>query len=146
MGTAANRCCAAILLPLLCAPLARAADLTVKVDGLTNAQGKVVLAIDDSAAAWDDKAPDLASGSVPAAVGEVSYTFKDLKPGTYAVGVFQDENNNGKLDTNFLGIPKEGFGFSNNLKAMRKATFQEASFNVGADDSTIVIHLAHIKF
>jgi uncharacterized protein (DUF2141 family) len=134
----------ALLAALLCAPLVQAADLTVKVDGLTTAKGKVMLAIDDNAAAWDDKAPDLATGSVAAAVGEVSYTFKDLKPGSYAVGVFQDENENGKLDSNFLGIPKEGFGFSNNLKAMRKATFDEARFSVGADDSTIVIHLVHI--
>jgi uncharacterized protein (DUF2141 family) len=140
----ANKARAAVLLCILCAPLARAADLTVRVDGLTTAKGKVMLAVDDSAAAWDDKAPDLATGSVPAAVGEVSYTFKDLKPGTYAVGIFQDENSNGKLDSNFLGIPKEGFGFSNNPKLMRKPTFDEAHFTLGADNTSIVIHLVHV--
>jgi len=41
-------------------------------------------------------------------------TFKDLKPGKYAIRYFHDENINGELDTNAFGIPKEGYGFSNN--------------------------------
>jgi uncharacterized protein (DUF2141 family) len=47
--------------------------------------------------------------------------FEDIPPGTYALAVIHDENMNGKLDTNWLGIPKEGYGFSNAVKAMRGA-------------------------
>lgn len=126
------------------AKAACAADLIVNVDGVRLAKGKVLLELDDSAAGWDNKAKPLATGSVDAAVGTVTYTFKNLPPGTYAVGVIDDENDNGKLDTNFLGIPKEGFGFSNNVTAMRKPTFEEAHVDVSQQDATILIHLAHL--
>ena len=55
--------------------------------------------------------------------------FEDIPPGTYALAVIHDENMNGKLDTNFLGIPKEGYGFSNDAKALLGApSFTAASF------------------
>jgi uncharacterized protein (DUF2141 family) len=42
--------------------------------------------------------------------------FSGIAPGTYAVSVFHDENSNGKLDINFIGIPREGVGASNNAR------------------------------
>lgn len=55
--------------------------------------------------------------------------FQDIPPGTYAMAVVHDENMNGKLDTNWLGFPTEGYGFSNNAKAVLSApTFSDASF------------------
>jgi uncharacterized protein (DUF2141 family) len=135
-----------MLILVLCGTIAvaaNAADLTVRVDGLHSAKGTVLLELDDSVAGWDNKVKPLATGSVKAAMGEVTYTFKNLPPGTYAVGVIDDENDNGKLDTNFLGIPKEGYGFSNNVTAMRKPTFDEAHVDVGQQDASILIHLAH---
>lgn len=44
----------------------------------------------------------------------ITVVFENLEPGDYAVSVIHDRNNNGKLDTNTLGIPKEGFAFGNN--------------------------------
>ena len=49
--------------------------------------------------------------------GVVSVVFKDLKPGVYAVSVFQDINGNKVIDKNFLGIPKEPYGFSGKWKS-----------------------------
>jgi uncharacterized protein (DUF2141 family) len=58
-------------------------------------------------------------------------TFVDVPPGTYAVAVMHDENANGKLDTNFLGIPTEGYGVSNNHRhAMSAPTWDESKFEV----------------
>jgi uncharacterized protein (DUF2141 family) len=55
--------------------------------------------------------------------------FEDIPPGTYALGVIHDENMNGKLDLNALGMPKEGYGFSNDAKARFGApSFDAASF------------------
>ena len=51
--------------------------------------------------------------------------FVDIPPGTYALVVIHDENRNGKLDTNWLGLPKEGYGFSSDAKA----TFSAPSFS-----------------
>lgn len=51
---------------------------------------------------------------VKATADKVIVTFTDLPPGEYGISVIHDENENGKLDTNFMGVPKEGFGFGNN--------------------------------
>ena len=69
--------------------------------------------------------------------------FEDIPPGTYALAVIHDENMNGKLDTNWLGIPKEGYGFSNGAKALLHApSFSAASFQYdgGTLDLTISLH------
>ena len=55
--------------------------------------------------------------------------FEDIPPGTYAMAVIHDENMNGKLDTNWRGIPKEGYGFSNDVTGVKGApSFSAASF------------------
>lgn len=57
--------------------------------------------------------------------------FKDLPNGTYAVSVIHDENENEKLDTGFMGIPKEGFGFSNDaMGTFGPPKYKEASFTL----------------
>ena len=62
-------------------------------------------------------------------------------PGRYAVRAFADENGNGKLDTNLLGMPTERYGFSNDAKGNRGAPdFEAAAIGVDADLQT-VIHL-----
>jgi len=55
--------------------------------------------------------------------------FLDIPPGTYALAVIHDEDMNGMLDTNWLGVPTEGFGFSNDAKGTVGApSFSAASF------------------
>ncbi len=55
--------------------------------------------------------------------------FLSISPGTYAIAVIHDENMNGKLNTNWLGIPIEGYGFSNEAKGLIGApSFSAASF------------------
>jgi uncharacterized protein (DUF2141 family) len=69
--------------------------------------------------------------------------FEDIPPGTYALAVIHDENVNGKLDVNALGIPKEGYGFSNDVKAWFGApSFETASFTYDGRnlDLTIAMH------
>ena len=60
--------------------------------------------------------------------------FKDLKNGLYAIRYFHDENENDELDTNILGIPKEGFGFSNDaMGRFGPKDFSEWLFEVSGD-------------
>jgi len=69
--------------------------------------------------------------------------FVDIEPGTYALAVVHDENMNGKLDTNWLGIPTEGYGFSNDVTALLGApSFSAASFRYNGQnlDLTISLH------
>ena len=61
----------------------------------------------------------------------VTVVFEDLEPGDYAVSVIHDRNNNGKLDTNRLGIPREGFAFGNNAMGMfGPPTFVKAKVSI----------------
>lgn len=122
----------------------KAGDIIVTIDGVSSTRGTMLLELEDSEASWQNQAPPFALGKATPAGPSLTYTFRDVKPGTYALSVFQDENNNGKLDTNFLGIPKEGWGFSNNPHVMRKATFDEAKFSVEQKDVAITIHLRHV--
>jgi uncharacterized protein (DUF2141 family) len=71
-------------------------------------------------------------------------TFKDLPQGTFAVSVLHDENGNGKMDKNFVGMPKEGYGASNNPKKKKRApTFDEAKFSLNSTGQTIEITLIY---
>ena len=74
---------------------------------------------------------------------EARCDFEDIPPGTYALAVIHDENMNGKLDTNWLGIPKEDYGFSNDAKGLFGApSYPAASFQYdgGILDLTISLH------
>jgi uncharacterized protein (DUF2141 family) len=69
----------------------------------------------------------------------ITYTFKDLAPGTYAVSVFHDEDCNGEMKTNVLGIPQEGTGASNNAKGkFGPPKYADAKFVI-SDDRRISI-------
>ena len=73
-------------------------------------------------------------------------TINNLKPGSYSFKYFHDKNNNNKIDTNFIGIPKEGFGFANN--AMNKfgpPDFKKTIFEVKLD-TTLVCKACYMKF
>ena len=71
--------------------------------------------------------------------------FSGVTPGDYGVSVFQDENSNGKLDSNFLGIPKEGVGASNDAPAkFGPPKFDDARFNYQSGLKTLTIHIRYL--
>ena len=92
----------------------------VEVVGLRNNDGQVSCALYKSADGFP-KVKEKAMAHVLAPISErkAACDFPGIAPGTYAVSVFHDENSNGKLDTNFLGIPREGVGASNDAKGHR---------------------------
>jgi uncharacterized protein (DUF2141 family) len=68
--------------------------------------------------------------------------FMDIAPGTYALAVVHDENMNGKIDTNWLGIPTEGYGFSNNAKVfLSPPSFTASSFLYDGQNLDLTINL-----
>ena len=73
---------------------------------------------------------------VKAKQGELTVVFENLKPGDYAVSVIHDENENGELDSNMVGIPKEGFAFGNNAMGMfGPPSFEKAKVVIVKDKS-----------
>jgi uncharacterized protein (DUF2141 family) len=106
---------------LLDASRAAASDevstLTVQVTGARNDRGQVALLVfRDPAGYPDDPRRALRSHVAPLKDRSTTVLVRDLPPGRYVVTLIHDENRNGKLDTNILGIPTEGYGFSNNPK------------------------------
>ena len=127
---------------LLLGGTAFAADgLHVTVSDIRNANGHVLLLVSPSAEAWDGAAKPAAVARLAAVEGSIEHVFADLAPGDYAVQVMHDENDNGDLDSNFVGIPVEGYGFSQNPNVMRRATFDEARFALPAEGTAIPIRL-----
>ena len=118
-----------------------AAELTVHLHGVRAQTGLLKVAVVDSPDAWDGKAAPVQFDGAPPRGEDASFTFKDLKPGAYAVLITHDENGNGKLDTNVMGMPLEGYGFSNNPQVMRKPTWDEARIEIGKDDVAIDVVL-----
>ena len=131
----------AIGLALLAGGPAFAGDLTVKLHGIRAQTGLIKVAVVDSQQAWDGKAAPVQADGAPAQTEEATFLFKDLKPGNYAVMITHDENGNGKLDANVVGMPLEGYGFSNNPQVMRKPTWDEARFDVTATGTAIDVDL-----
>ena len=108
---------------------ASAADLTITVKDIHNATGTVYLVVYDES---NFGKPQLAKfkEKAPAAKGDVTFVVHNLPAGKYAVSSYQDENGNGKLDTNSLGVPIEGFGFSNDAQpAGGPPKFTQAAFD-----------------
>jgi uncharacterized protein (DUF2141 family) len=102
----------------------------VEIGGLRNDTGQVVCALFSSADGFPKKG-DKAVAQTKSAISNAHAVceFRDVRPARYAISVFHDENSNGKLDTNFMGIPREGVGASNNAKGhFGPPKFDAASF------------------
>jgi uncharacterized protein (DUF2141 family) len=117
----------------------------VKVLDIRNSTGTVDCALFDSPVGFPTEALLSATNVMVIKVRktEARCDFEDMPPGTYALAVFHDENMNGKLYTNWLGIPTEGYGFSNDVKALLGSpSFSAASFlyDAGTLDLTISLH------
>lgn len=120
---------AALLVCGLATP-AYADDVTIALQGIKKPTGSIVLCL------WskDESFPDCESGKavkrivVPA--NATSARFENVPAGTYAISAFHDANGNGKLDSNFLGLPLESVGMSNNPKLNGPPRFKPARFKI----------------
>ncbi len=113
--------------------------LTIVVEGAETDKGKVFIALSPDESDYKKKNNAYKEAKVDVSNGVARHTF-DLPAGTYAIKVFHDENNNGELDTNFIGIPKEGVGFSNNPSLTGMPSFQKVSFQLNGE-KTVKIEL-----
>lgn len=107
--------------------------LTVTLSGVNKRSGKVYIGLANDASSFSGQSIMQKSVNVPAS-GEISVTFDKLKTGRYAVRVYQDLNDNQKIDMAGM-MPTEPFGFSNVSVLMGPPDFDQSAFDLDADKS-----------
>lgn len=109
---------------------AAAAEVTVRVRGVANDRGFVVVALCTADVFIGGRCA--LRGAAPARPGTVPVVVGDVPPGTYAVRAYHDENANGHIDRNMFGIPQEGYGFGNDARVvLAPPSFADAAIVVG---------------
>lgn len=118
----------------------------IEIETLRNDKGQVVCALYSSSDGFPKKS-EKALARVNSAIADKHAVceFSGIAPDTYAVSVFHDENSNGKLDTNVLGIPREGVGASNDAKGhLGPPKFDAAAFQFPGGRMTLKIKINYL--
>ena len=135
----------------LCTTAGHGADLEVELRGIHSGEGRALVALHREAPGADfpSDASVVANAAalLPAAdaTDAVVVVFRELPAGEYAVAAFHDANGDGELNANFVGMPTEGYGFSNDARGfMGPPSFGDAAFFLDADAGTrrLVVNVA----
>ena len=118
----------------------------VEIEQLRTDRGQVVCALYASAEGFPkDSQKAVAHATSPISNRRAACDFSGIMQGSYAVSVFHDENSNGKLDTNFLGIPREGVGASNGARGhLGPPKFDAAAFHFSGGRLDLKITIAYL--
>lgn len=113
-------------------------SLSLEVSAFRNAKGTLNCRLFSDAASFPD-GEGLRTVRAAIAGSQSVCVFDDVAPGTYAVAVVHDENSNGRLDKNFLGVPTEGYGVSNNRTyAISSPIWDESRFVVAPREPVVL--------
>ena len=118
----------------------------VQITGLKNDKGHLLLSLFKEGGGFpDDAERAYRTLSLPIKNRQATGNFTDLPDGIYAIAILHDENDDARMNKNMLGIPKEGFGFSNNASApFGPPPFSKASFqHIAAKLSSITIKIRY---
>ncbi|HHS50830.1 MAG TPA: DUF2141 domain-containing protein [candidate division Zixibacteria bacterium] len=125
------------------AAIAETWTLTVEIAGLRSKKGYIELGLYDNPDGFPKEDEDFAKARVEVDSTHVIMEFEGLPQGEYAIAFYHDENADGKFNKNFLGIPREGYGFSNDARPKLSApSFDECAFSIDGD-TTITITIVY---
>ena len=119
------------------------ASLHVQIHGARSDQGKVLVLVFDN----EDGFPDQVEKAFKQLVlesknGKAEFSLDTIPAGKYAVTVLHDEDDNGIMTTNFVGLPQEKYGFSNNPKIyFGPPSFEKSAVHLGSENREITINL-----
>lgn len=131
-----------IITSMLLSLSAIAGDLVVTIENIRNNDGKLLGAVWNKAEGFPESEAAVAQAIVPATKGVAKMVFPNLKPGKYAFSIFHDEDEDGELNFNFLGMPTEAYGFSKNARgAFGPPKFDRSTINVGIDTTHTTIKI-----
>ncbi|HEY0836319.1 MAG TPA: DUF2141 domain-containing protein [Azospirillum sp.] len=130
-----------LMTPTIPAAPATAGELRATIRNVKPQQGKVMVAVYESAAAYKAERR-FAGQELPPTGGEVTALFLNLPEGSYALTVYQDVDGDGKLGRNLLGIPAEPYGFSRDASAgLGMPAFDALAVAVGAGSTATTLGL-----
>lgn len=121
---------------------AQICTLTVKINGISDINGNIRIGLYNNAEKFPDVGGEYKVYKFNVTATAMTYSIS-LPQGTYALALFHDENSDGECNTNWLGIPTEGYGFSNNVKPVISApSFDDVKITVNKN-MTISIDLIY---
>jgi uncharacterized protein (DUF2141 family) len=120
-------------------------NLNLKIHGLKNTKGRIIIMIDNNEISFKSATEKDSYGIfvITPSEKEINFNISPIKSGKVAVTIIHDENNNGKLDTNFLGIPTEGIGFSVPISISENIKFSDIAVVKDTKDLTILIGIGY---
>ena len=132
-----------MLLLLWFFPVLFAPELQVEFSNIREAKGNLYIAVYDQEGAFLKTGQVRSKKIVPITqIGSMKISLGNLPPGKYALSCFHDLNGNGALDTNWMGIPNEPYGFSKNARPkFRAPKWGEAAFDLLESGGTIAVRL-----
>lgn len=118
--------------------------LNIQINKVKSNKGNILLSVYNGESGFPyEPTSSIKTFTVKSQPGTVLVSTKELAGGRYAIALFHDADGNGKLSTNMLGIPKEGYAFSNNASNFFGVpSFKNASFFLKRD-TTIQIDMKH---
>ena len=119
----------------------RTATVTVRVSDVESAEGQVYVGLCDRGF-QEDRCFD--GRFQPARPGTMTFTFENVPVGMYAVAAYHDINMNERMDANFFGLPREPYGFSNDVGRRAPPNFSAAQVPVTSPATTIDVRLARM--
>jgi len=122
----------------------KAQTLHIEFDNIRNNKGEISVTVYEDAERWlDEDVERYSFHKESVSDGKMLATIDLEKPGKYAIAVLDDEDSDGKMHHNFIGYPKEGFGFSNNIHVwLSKPNFDECVLDI-KNDTTIRINIQY---
>ena len=116
-----------------------ASKILVNVSGIESSEGEIGCALFNDDETFPMDTSNAKQQWLKAELDGIQCEFNGVQAGSYAISVSHDLNRNNKVDTNFLGIPNEAWGVSNNIRpSLRAPTFEEAKFKLPDNDHLII--------
>jgi uncharacterized protein (DUF2141 family) len=115
----------------------------VTVTGFRSEEGEARIALYLDEGGWPNEEPVFATAVLPIREGRASTVFEDVPAGPFAVSAFHDKDSDGELDTGFLDIPSEDYGFSADARGtFGPPGFEEARLDLAAGElKQVAIHV-----
>lgn len=109
-------------------------QLTLNIENIESLEGQIIIGIYNTEKGWLEKDSEIKQFRVPVNNNTERLVITDLPKGDFAISMYHDKNSDGICNLNFIGIPKEPYGFSNNFKPKFSAPkYEDCKFSLTKD-------------